>query len=259
MNYGGAARRLCSAGAVVLLAVGLPGAAARGAADGSLAASLSPARPHAGRALTLAIHLAGSAGQAPEPLRRAVLLLPAGLGLEIPSLRSCPAVLLTAHGAKGCPPQSLIADGSALVQGYLGAETVIAPVTLRAFLGPPRNLTPTFEILSEGTYPISTQVLFTGSSMPAPAPFGEELVMSLPPITGAPNEPDVSVLSFSLTVGARGGGGAARLHLPAHCPSGGLPFAAEFTYLGGSGATVDTTAPCPRDASGRARRGRVSE
>lgn len=242
--------------AVAAVAVGALCPAAWGATGASLSASLSPAHSHAARTLALTVHLKGAAGEAPEPLSRAVLRLPAGLGLEIPQLSSCRAVELSAHGAKGCPPRSAIGGGSAVVEGVLGTSDVIAPVTLHAFLGPLRNLTPTFEILSEGTYPISTQILFTASSEPAPAPFGEELVMSLPPISSAPGQPDVSVLSLTLTIGDSGRASAATIHLPSHCPGGGLPFAGEFTFASGASATADATAPCPHRSADRTRRAR---
>ncbi|HUN79009.1 MAG TPA: hypothetical protein VMU32_08825 [Solirubrobacteraceae bacterium] len=254
MNAGGGAARSLRAAvvAIALAATGVLCPSAWGATEAGLRASLSPSRPRGTRTLALTVHLKNTSGEPPEPLRRAILRLPAGLGLEIPRLRSCRAIVLATRGVKGCPSRSSIGGGSALVEGVLGTHDVVAPVTLHAFLGPLRNLTPTFEILSEGTYPISTQLLFTASSEPAPEPFGEELVMSLPPISSAPGEPDVSVLSLTLTIGDHNGtGGAATIALPAHCPSGGLPFAGEFAFADGSSATADTTSPCPHSSASR--------
>ncbi len=48
------------------------------------------------------------------------------------------------------------------------------------------------------------------------------------------------------------GGKAAKSHhnpntvlLPTSCPTGGFPFAAEFTYENGSTSTSTATVPCP--------------
>jgi hypothetical protein len=247
VNLGGRAFEWGAAvgAAIALGSACLVCAPAQGATEASLTASLSHGRSRAHTTLTLTVHLAGSAGAVPPPLSRAVLRLPAGLGLEIPRLRSCSAALLIARGVHGCPAQSLIGEGYALVEGELGAKTLEAPVELHAFLGPPHNLQPTFEILSEGTSPISTQVLFTASAQPAAPPYGEELVMSVPPVSAAPDEPNLSLLTFSLTIGGRATDRAATVRLPSRCPTGGLPFAAEFTYADGSTGSARTAARCP--------------
>ena len=72
--------------------------------------------------------------------------------------------------------------------------------------------------------------------------------MSIPAIPTIPLEPDASTVSFSLTIG----GAAVRKHhnpntvvLPSHCPAGGFPFAAEFTYEDGSTSSTTATVPCP--------------
>jgi hypothetical protein len=197
--------------------------------------------------MTLTIRYGGGEGGVPAPLRRAVLRLPANVNLDIPELRSCNPARLQTLGAAGCPPRSAIGGGHALVEGDLDGEAVTENVTLRAFLGPLRNLEPTFEILSEGFKPISAQRVLRATALPDRAPYGEELVMPVPPISTVPSEPDASVLTFSLTIGRpRAGRGAPAVVVPSHCPSGGFPFAAEFTYADGSSGRAFTTSPCPR-------------
>ncbi len=71
--------------------------------------------------------------------------------------------------------------------------------------------------------------------------------MSVPPISTIPNEPDASVLMFSLTIGRpQAGRQAAAVIVPAHCPRGGFPFEGEFTYADGSSSRAFATARCPR-------------
>ena len=51
--------------------------------------SLSPNRLGAKGALVVTIHFTGGESGVPSPVRRSILRFPAGLGLEIPHLRSC--------------------------------------------------------------------------------------------------------------------------------------------------------------------------
>ena len=185
----------------------------------------------------------------PSPVRRSVLQFPAGLSLDIPSLRSCSAAHLRARGASGCPAQSEIGRGHALVETHAGTLTLAEEVSLEVFLGPPRNLEPTVEILGRGYTPLDERMVFTGSVLPDRPPYGEELELSIPPIPTLQLEPDASIATFSLTIGASGtrrGRGASSVLIPSRCPAGGFPFAAEFTYADGSTGSALATAGCPR-------------
>ncbi len=235
---------------------GAPAAAGASATPGtsaSIAPSLSPDRLHAKSALTFAINYAGGELGVPSPVRSAVLSLPAGLTLDIPALRSCNPAMLLAHGVRGCPAQSEIGTGHAVVVANLATKQLVEDVTLWVFLGPPRDLQPTFEILGEGYKPLSEQMVLSATALPGRAPYGEELVMSIPAIPTVPNEPDASVVSFSLTIGANGrhrSREAPTVSVPSHCPRGGLPFAAAFTYADGSQGSALATVPCPSAIAG---------
>jgi hypothetical protein len=228
----------------------------------SIAPSLSPDRLHAKAALTFAIRYEGGELGVPSPVRAAVLALPAGLTLEIPVLRSCSATRLEALGARGCPAGSEIGTGHAVVVGNLGTKPVAEDLKLLAFLGPPHNLQPTFEILGEGAKPLSVQMALTAVALPARAPYGEELALTIPPIPTVPGEPDASVVSFSLTIGASARGqtrGATTVVVPSHCPRGGLPFAATFTYADGARGRAVATVPCPTRPRRAARPARATQ
>ena len=172
---------------------------------------------------------------------------PAGLNFEIPVLRSCDATVLLTRGVRGCPALSEIGHGQALVEGNLGALPTFEEVKLWAFLGPLRNLQPTFEILATGHTPLAVQMVLTATALPARAPYGEALAMTVPAVPTVPGEPDASVISFSLTIGTGGRRGrhAATVEVPSNCPPGGLPFAAAFTYADGSSGSALATVPCP--------------
>jgi hypothetical protein len=214
----------------------------------SIAPSLSPNRPRAKASLTFSMRFSDARLGVPSPVRRSVLRLPAGLTLDVPHLSSCPAARLRARGPHGCPARSMLGSGHALVETHAGSQTITEAVTMWVFLGPPHNLQPTFEILARGYTPLDQQMVLFGTVVPAKAPYGEELVMSIPPIPTLLLEPDASIVNFTLTIGAgrrHGMHGPNAVLVPSTCPVGGLPFAAEFTYADGSTGGALATTPCP--------------
>jgi hypothetical protein len=220
----------------------------------TITASLSPDRAGARAALTFTIRFTGGEFGVPSPVRHSVLRFPAGMSLDIPSLHACKAARLRAHGPGGCPAQSEIGSGHALAETHAGSQVTSEEVELHAFLGPPENLQPTFEIFAQGYTPLDEDVVFTGKVASANTPYGEELVMSIPPVPSLPLEPDASIVTFSLTVGAGRQPDPARprsphpqsaVSVPRSCPAGGFPFAAEFTYADGSVGSALARVPCP--------------
>jgi hypothetical protein len=212
-----------------------------------IAPSFSPNRLGAKAGFTFAVHFTGGELGVPSPVRRAVVQLPPGLMMDIPRLRICTRAHLLAHGASGCPARSLIGRGHAVGDVHAGASVESEEVAVSAYVGPPQGTYPTIEILAQGYSPLDERVVITGTALPDQAPYGEELVMSIPAIPTIPLEPNASAVSFSLTIG----GAAFRKHnpntvlLPSRCPTGGFPFAAEFSYEDGATSTTQATIPCP--------------
>ena len=209
--------------------------------------SFSPDRLGAKAAFTFTVRFSGGEFGVPSPVRRAVVQLPPGLSMNIPHLRSCTRAQLQARGASGCSKRSLIGTGHALADVHAGEGVESEEATVWAFLGPPQGLDPTIEILGQGYTPLDERVVITATVLPDHAPYGEELVMSIPAIPSIPYEPNASTVSFSITVGG------ARFRkqspntvlLPTHCPAGGFPFATEFGYEDGTTSTTTATVPCP--------------
>jgi hypothetical protein len=213
-----------------------------------IAPSLRPSRLGAKGELTFDIHFAGGEFGVPPPVRRAVLKFPAGMGIEIPVLRSCSTARLRSRGPSGCPVQSEIGGGSVLVEAHLGSQVLTESVALRMFIGPLRNLQPTVEILGLGYSPFEERLVFGGAALATEVPYGEELVLQIPPIVTLPLEPDASIVSLSLTLGSDGTSHAHEANtviVPSSCPPGGFPFAAEFTYADGTSADAQATDKCP--------------
>ena len=210
--------------------------------------SFSPDKLGAKAAFTFAAHFAGGELGVPSPVRRAVVHFPPGLTLDVPKLRSCSKAQLQARGARGCPAQSEIGTGHALADVHVGSTVESEEAAISVFVGPPQGINPTIEIIGQGYSPLEERVVITATALPDNPPYGEKLVMSVPAIPTIPLEPNASTVSFSVTVGGK----AAKKHhnpntalLPSHCPAGGFPFAAEFTYEDGSTSTSTATVPCP--------------
>lgn len=209
---------------------------------------LAPDRLGARGAVTLRVKFAEPSEGVPTAVRRMSLRFPAGLVLELPHLRSCGASRLRARGPTGCPTASVLGRGRALVEAHLGSQTTSESISLWIFLGPLRNLQPTVMIFGRGYTPFDERVVFSGSLVEDHVPYGERLVMSIPPIETLPLEPDASIVTFSLTVGATK---PSRKHdqntvlVPSSCPVGGFPVAGELAYADGTDGSTSATIPCP--------------
>jgi hypothetical protein len=210
--------------------------------------SFSPDRLGARTAVSFGIHFTGGELGVPSPVRKAVVRIPAGLGLELPNTRGCTLAHLRARGASGCPPRSQIGSGHALVDVHTGATIESEQATLWAFVGPLENGQPTLEILGQGYTPLERRVAFSVKLEPDYGRYWGKLVALVPPIPSIPLEPNASTVSFSLTIGNTrhsGTGGAIGIFVPKRCPAGGFPWAAEFSYADGSTSTATATTPCP--------------
>lgn len=237
-----------TAAVALTLCVGMA-ACAQAETVATIAPTISPDHLGAKASLTFAVHYAGGPFGVPSPVRHAVLRTPAGLSLNIPHLSSCSPRRLRARGPSACPAQSRLGGGKALVETHAGSQTITEEATMWAFLGPPHNLQPTFEIFAQGYTPLDQSMVLTGIVRPAKAPYGEELVLTVPPIPSLELLPDASIVDFDLTIGAgrrHGGHAPNTVHVPSACPTGGFPFAAEFTYADTTTGSALATTPCPR-------------
>jgi hypothetical protein len=246
---------------VVSVVVALPAqeaVPAQAATSASLVPSFSPDRLGAKGSVTFSIHYSGEysgfSGPSlndplvPEPVSRLVVHFPAGMGPDLPSLRSCTTARLLARGARGCPAATQLGSGYALTEVHPSTLTVTEDISLQAFVGPLQGGHSTLVILGRGYSPLEERVVFTGELLFGHAPYGEELVMSIPPIPTLPMEPAASTVDFTLTIGSHArhsSGHANAVIVPSRCPVGGFPFAAEFTYADGSTGSAIAAAPCP--------------
>ncbi len=255
---------LLATAAVALPACAGPLSASAGAApaseQASLHASFSPDRLEASTTIAFGFHLQTATGLAPPPLTSVVLRMPAGLNYTLTTLglSICQPATLQADGVKGCPPNSRVGSGSALVEVPFGTGSGHEIPEIQAVVGPTTsagNMVVLF--YANGQFPVSAQLVFSGEVLPDTGAFGSELATAVPLIPSVPNGPDVSIVNVNATIGPAGLTYYHHVHgrlrpfhplgigVPEHCPRGGFPFSASFVFQDGSSASAATTVPCP--------------
>ncbi len=259
--------------AAVLLGLCLPAGAlpagARAAPPGaSLSAAFTPERLGQRSTLDFGFSFSTPPGQVPPPLTQIELRYPDNLGIALSGLglTTCTGQTLETSGPARCPPNSVMGYGVALTGVVLGSTTITesAPITILRSPDQEGHLAVLFS--AEGTTPVDTRIVFPGLLLPAPAPFGGLVSVGVPLVPTLPGAPYISVMQLHATIGPENvtyyeqAGGTTLAYrpkgilLPAGCPPGGFPFAAEFSLSNGSHASARTAAPCPQ--AGRRRRGR---
>ena len=240
------------AGAASAVAAGVPEQA-------SLSAGFSPDRLGQSTTISFGFHLQTAEGTAPPPLTGIALQMPAGMNYTLTTLglAICQPSVLAVQGPKGCPPNSRLGAGSALVEVPFGTGSGHEVPEVQAVVGPPNDGNMVVLFYANGQTPVFAQLEFTGEVLPDSGMFGSELATTVPLIPSVPNGPDVSVVSVNATIGPAGltyykhsHGHLVSFHplgigVPEHCPPGGFPFHASFAFQDGSQASASTTVPCP--------------
>jgi hypothetical protein len=253
--------RLCALAAsiIVLLCVLAPASAQGFSERASLHASFAPDRLGAPTTITFGFQLATTEGTAPPPLTGLDLQMPAGMNYTTTTLglAICQPSALQAKGLAGCPPNSRLGYGSALVEVPFGTGSGHEIPEIQAVSGPSPNGNLVVLFYANGLYPVYAQLAFSGEVLPDSGRFGSQLATTVPLVTSVPGGPDVSIVSVTSTIGPSHliyykhvRGHLVSFHprgvaVPERCPRGGFPFAAEFTFQDGSHATASTTVPCP--------------
>jgi hypothetical protein len=240
-----------------LCAVSVAGAVTETA---SLTASFTPDRLGASTTIGFGFHVQTTEGTAPPPLSAVDLRIPAGVNYSVTTLglAICQPAALLAHGLAGCPANSRLGYGNALVEVPFGTGSGREIPEIQALMGPSKSGNLVVLFYANGQAPVYAQLVFSGEVLPASGAFGSQLSTIVPPIPSVPDGPDVSVVSLNATIGPERliyykhvHGRLVRFHpqgvsVPEHCPRGGFPFAAEFTFQGGSHTSAATKIPCPK-------------
>jgi hypothetical protein len=247
--------------AAVLLACGcLPATAGALASEkATLKTSFSPDRLGVSTTIGFSFTVSTTEGLAPPPLTGIDLHMPAGMNYTDTNLglAICQPENLQREGLAGCPLNSRLGSGSAYVEVPFGDGAGQELPEVQAVMGPSNNGNIVVLFYANGKTPVSAQLVFKGEVQPASGPFGSQLTTVVPAIPSVPNGPNVSVISVKATIGPEGVTYTKHVHgrlvhfhptgigVPEHCPRGGFPFSASFTFEDGSSTSTTATVPCP--------------
>jgi hypothetical protein len=245
------------------------------AEEAHLTSSFSPSTPGASTTITFGFTISNPEGGVPSPLSGVDLHLPAGIGLGRTNLglAICDPYFLYEEGPNACPANSHIGYGTATAEIPYGPEIVQEQAEVFAYRGQQEGQSQTILFFAEGWYPVFADLVFPGQLLEDSNPFGGRINTNVPPIPSVPDGPNVSVVHVQSTFGPSHLTYYRRVHgknvafhprgvtVPATCPAGGYPFAADFSFEDGNHLTAHTTVPCPHATTGggaRAqRRGRT--
>jgi hypothetical protein len=221
--------------------------------------AFEPNRPGARTTIELSLMLRGADGGPPPPLRSMSLRLPAGMGIATTTLgeANCAPDALIAGGLAGCSANAQLGFGSATAVVPVGAQRVLEHASLRPLMGPPRENTVEVLFYAQADSPVFAQLVLPAVLAEDAPPFGERLQTSFPLVEVWPEGPDLSIESIDSTIGPlrltyrrRVGSRTVSFHptgvrIPASCPPGGYPFAAQLQFLDGAAASAYSRVRCP--------------
>jgi hypothetical protein len=252
-------QRAVLASAVALLSALTPSITHAAFERASLRASFSPDRLAAPTTIAFGFHLETTEGVAPPPLTSLDLRIPAGMNYTTTTLglSICQPAALQANGLAGCPANSRLGYGSALVEVPFGSGEGHEIPEIQAVSGPSPNGNLVVLFYANGLYPVYAQLAFSGEVLPDSGRFGSQLATNVPLVASVPGGPDVSIVDVQATIGPSHLTYYKHVHgrlvafrprgvaVPERCPRGGFPFASDFTFQDGSRTTASTTVPCP--------------
>jgi hypothetical protein len=187
------------------------------------------------------------------PLTGVELAYPRNLGLATSGLGlvACSPAQLEALGPAGCPANSQMGYGNAVVHIRFGLEVVEEIVQLTLFAAPSPDGYLHMLVYARGRVPVQAALILRATLLAG------HLAVTVPPIPSLPEAPYVSVTEMHLTLGGaliyyetikgrRVPYRPAGVGLPSKCPRGGFRFAATFILLDGERVNSHAVVACPR-------------
>lgn len=225
-----------------------------------LAVRLIPEQLGRSTTIEFGVRIAEPSGAVPPPVTKIEFYYPEGFGIVTSGLglATCTTSLLEIIGATACPSQSLMGYGTATGDVQVGPELIEEAGTTAVFMAPFQNGNIALQFYLNARTPLLAQLIFPGLLLPASAPFGGALEISVPLIASFPDGPDVALVKLYSTIGPLGLTYYDQVHhkfvpynpsgilLPRHCPRRGFPFAAHFTFAEGTETTAHMFVACPK-------------
>jgi hypothetical protein len=225
-----------------------------------LSAALTPERLGQGTTIHFGFTVTTPPRTVPSPVTGVELLYPENLGIATSGLglETCTVGILEAHGPEGCPSQSQMGYGRALVVVPFGPEIIEEPAQTRVFMAHLTQGHLGLVFYAWGERPVDAWIVFGGLVLPTPPPYGGDLAATIPLVPTLPGAPYAAVVRFSTTIGPEHltyyehhRGRFLPYHprgviLPRSCPAGGFHFGARLTFHNGTHASAATVVACPR-------------
>jgi hypothetical protein len=197
-------------------------------------------------------------GPVPSPIEHVNVYGPAGVTLDLRGSGTCDEATLARIGPQACPANSRAGFGGGEGIYQLGGELVEEKYTLDFFLADNRPGHVALLVFLQGHSPVSVEVVFGGSVIRGPAPYGLGFSLDVPLIKVLPDASDASAKSAFVTLGAHNVAYYRTVHgkrtlfhvrgiiLPKSCPRGGWPVASQFKFEDGSTVMAKRSVPCPK-------------
>ena len=201
--------------------------------------------------------IASTSGPIPSPIEHVNVFGPAGVTLDLQGSTTCNEEALKSAGSSACPANSKAGSGGGEGIYQLGQEVVKEHYTLELFLSDNRPGHVRLLAFLVGHTPVSIEIVFGGSVIRGPSPYGLGFSLNVPLIKVLPEASDASATSAYITLGAKGATYFKKVHgkrkklkvrgiiLPKHCPRGGWPVASQFSFQDGSTVMAKRTVQCP--------------
>lgn len=201
--------------------------------------------------------IASTTGPIPSPIEHVNVFGPAGVTLDLQGSTICNEEALKRIGSSACPANSKAGSGGGEGIYQLGQEVVKEHYTLELFLSDNRPGHVRLLAFLVGHTPVSIEIVFGGSVIRGPSPYGLGFSLNVPLIKVLPEASDASATSAYITLGAKGATYFKKVHgkrkklkvrgiiLPKHCPRGGWPVASQFSFQDGSTVMAKRTVRCP--------------
>jgi hypothetical protein len=247
------------AGAAVCCAT-LIFAAAAGAAElvSITEAGFSPKTPGMPTNAFGSATITSTTGPVPSPITHVNVYGPAGVTLDLQGTGICKEELLQRIGPRACPANSRAGFGGGEGIYQLGNQLVEEKYTLDFFLSDNRPGHTKLLIFLSGSTPVLVEVIFSGTVIQGPKPYGLGFSVDVPLIKVLPEASYASAKTAFLTLGAHNVAYYRTVHgkrklfhvkgiiLPKTCPRTGWPVASQFTFEDGSTVMATRTVPCRR-------------
>jgi hypothetical protein len=219
--------------------------------------AFSPERLGEGTSMEVEVQIATPSGGLPSPLTELDLRYPSSLGMTDGGLglETCTQAQIELAGPWGCPSDSRLGVGRALVEIPLGPKIIRESASIAILRLPEEGGHLAMLFYASGQSPVDARISLPGLILPASAPY-ERIHIGVPLVPSFPGA-QVALVRLSLTLGPhdltyyeRSNGKVISYHpqgvlLPHHCPRGGFTFSAHFTFLEGSPTSSSSTVPCP--------------